>query len=426
MHFLRAAIHWFACSPAQAFVFIFLVAFSIRAIALTRVPESWITPSGGGQEDKIAVSLIERGEYSSTYKVPTGPTAHVPPLYPFLISLIYRLFGLTLTAGYIRWLVDIAIVSAAYAMLPWLAVRLGLSPQGGLLAGIVGALHVQWFCTVEFLAAILLALLLVGLLRRWTRDRSSTVGSLAIGVAAGAALHLKPALLPVFLGCAAFELWWRRDRRKWLHSAVVVLGVILACVPWAWGNWNVFHSVFLIRSNFGLELRVGNHQGAAPDVSQSYEQGTLLHPEVQIEEAILVRELGEIEYMRKARGEAIEWMRTHPMRYLSLSVRRFAGFWFGSWYRPLTATGITLLTILAALGAWKILPALSTPQRAALIIPLLTFPVVYYLVSYEPRYRLPIAWILLLFAGSSVWLLVRGPEKTDPPPENGSNSCVSF
>ena len=74
---------------------------------------------------------------------------------------------------------------------------------------------------------------------------------------------------------------------------------------------------------------------------------------------------------------------------------------------------ITLLTILAALGAWKIIPALSTPQRAALIIPLLTFPVVYYLVSYEPRYRIPIAWILHLFAGTAVWELVRGPENAD-------------
>jgi hypothetical protein len=410
MPFLRAAIHWLACPPARAFLFIFLVAFSIRAIALTRVPESWITPSGGGQEDRIAVSLIERGEYSSTYKVPTGPTAHVPPLYPFLISLGYRLFGLTLTAGYLRWLVDIAIVSAAYAMLPWLAARFGLSREGGLLAGIAGALHVQWFCTGEFLAAIVLALLLVSFLRRWTGDRSSIAGSLAIGVASGAALHLNPALLPVFLGCAAFELWWRRDRRNYLHSALAVVGMILACVPWAWRNWNAFDSVFFIRSNFGLELRVGNHPGAAADVNQSYEQGTLRHPEAQIEEAILVRELGEIEYMRRARGEAIEWIRAHPTEYLSLCLGRFAGFWFGSWYRPLTATGITLLTLLAALGAWKTIPALSIPQRAALIIPLLAFPVVYYLVSYEPRYRLPIVWILLLFSGASVWQFIRGPE----------------
>ena len=394
---------------------IFLVAFSIRAIALTRVPVSWVTPSGGGQEDRIAVSLVERGEYSSTYKVPTGPTAHVPPLYPILISLFYRLVGLSLTAGYVRWLVDIAIVSAAYALLPWLAGRLGLSAHGGLLAGIAGAFHVQWFCTVEFLAAIFLALLLVGFLQRWTRGRSSMAGSLAIGVGFGAAFHLKPALLPVFLGCLAFELWWSRKRRMWLRSAVVVLGVILACVPWAWRNWSVFHSAFFIRSNFGLELRVGNHEGAAADVTQSYEQGTLRHPEAQIEEAILVRELGEIEYMRQARGEAIDWMRAHPVEYLSLSVRRFAGFWFGSWYRPLTATGITLLALLAALGAWKIIPALSTPQRAALIIPLLTFPVVYYLVSYEPRYRIPIAWILFLLAGTGVWELLRGWENRARP-----------
>jgi hypothetical protein len=329
MHSLRAVIDWFARSPARAFVLIFVIALSVRAIALTRVPVSWVTPSGGGQEDRIAVSLVERGEYSSTYKVATGPTAHVPPLYPFLISLFYRLFGLTVTAGYIRWLVDIVIVSTAYALLPWLAARFGLSPHGGLLAGIAGAFHVQWFCTGEFLAAIFLALLLVGFIRRWTRGRASAVGSLAIGIACGAALHLKPALLLLFLGCLAFELWWSHGRRMWVQSMVVVLGILLACLPWAWRNWNVFHSVFFIRSNFGLELRVGNHPGAASDITQSYEQGTLRHPEAQIEEAMLVRELGEIECMRRARREALEWMRAHPGKYLSLSLGRFVGFWIG-------------------------------------------------------------------------------------------------
>ena len=66
MRFLRAARLWLTCSPARSFVFIFLVASSIRAIALTRLPGSWILPPGGGQEDKIAVSLVERGECEIT------------------------------------------------------------------------------------------------------------------------------------------------------------------------------------------------------------------------------------------------------------------------------------------------------------------------------------------------------------------------
>ncbi len=411
MHSLRAAIDGIARTPARAFVVIFLVAFSVRAITLTRVPVSWVTPSGGGQDDRIAVSLVQHGEFSGVYKVPTGPTAHVPPLYPLLISVIYRLIGLSLTAGYVHWLVDIAILSTSLAMLPWLAIRFGLSPAGGLLAGIAAAFHVEWFCHSEFLAAVFLSLLLVGFTSRWARDQSSVAGSLVLGFGIAAALHLTPALLPVFLGCVGFEIWWRRDRRKWIHFAVMVAAVVLASVPWALRNWNVFHSVFFIRSNFGLELRVGNHEGATVNLEQSYNQGTLRHPGAHVEEATLLRDLGEIEYMRRAKAEALEWMRTHPARYVSLCAGRFVGFWFGSAYGPFTATGITILTLLAAVGVWKTVRALSMPQRAALFIPLLTFPVVYYVVLYEPRYRIPTAWIFLLFAGSAAWELASGKKR---------------
>jgi hypothetical protein len=43
------------------------------------------------------------------------------------------------------------------------------------------------------------------------------------------------------------------------------------------------------------------------------------------------------------------------------------------------------------------------PQRAVLLIPLLTYPLIYYLVAYMGRYRLPMDWILLVLAGAEVW-----------------------
>jgi hypothetical protein len=43
------------------------------------------------------------------------------------------------------------------------------------------------------------------------------------------------------------------------------------------------------------------------------------------------------------------------------------------------------------------------PQRAVWIIPLATFPVIYYFVAYMARYRVPIDWILYVLAGAMVW-----------------------
>ena len=46
---------------------------------------------------------------------------------------------------------------------------------------------------------------------------------------------------------------------------------------------------------------------------------------------------------------------------------------------------------------------MTTPQRAAVLIPLATFPLIYYVVGYEFRYRMPVNWIVLLLASAEVW-----------------------
>jgi len=55
----------------------------------------------------------------------------------------------------------------------------------------------------------------------------------------------------------------------------------------------------------------------------------------------------------------------------------------------------------------RILPTIGAPSRTALLIPLATFPLVYYVVAYMERYRAPIDWILLLLAAAGVWDMIR-------------------
>ncbi len=401
---VRAVVNWMAHSPGRAFLIIFILSFAIRLIVfLTLVPLEYVRPHTRWEMEAVSVSLAQTGRFADPYALPTGPTAHLPPILPFIYGLIYRVLGFTLTAGYVVWLLRFASYAAMYAMLPWLGGKLGAGRQAGVLGGIAGALVVQWPGHGEALTAIVLGLLLIAFLRRWTVRRGSAGGSVLLGVAAGAAFHLQPVLLPVVLGCVAFELWWSRGRRNWILSAMVALGIVFACVPWGWRNYTTFHEVFFIRSNLGLELRMAYHEGAAAAMEVMDRQQEPRHPRTHPEEAEKLRELGELEYMRRAGREAVEWIRAHPTHFLRLSVLRVIHFWFGPLHRPWTALGVTALTILAALGAWRTLPTLAIPQRAALLIPLVTYPLIYYFVTYMSRYRVPLNWILLLFAGAEVW-----------------------
>ena len=70
------------------------------------------------------------------------------------------------------------------------------------------------------------------------------------------------------------------------------------------------------------------------------------------------------------------------------------------------------LTVLAIVGAWRSFPRITIPQRAAFLIPLATYPLIYYIVAYMPRYRIPIDWILYILAGAAIWGLIDGSLRT--------------
>lgn len=407
----RVALTWIARSPARAFIIIFLLGFSIRVLFLTGVPERHILPHDRWEDTAIAMSLIERGTFADPYMVPTGPTGHLPPVVPGILAVLWILFGTGLTGGYAAYLFSIVAFSTLYALLPWLGGRLGLDREAGVLAGIVGALIVLGPGNGEELAGIVLGLLAIAFLRRWTAGLGSFGGSLLLGAACGAAYHLQPVLLPVVLGWIAFELWWHRDRRKWFLSAAMVLGMAIACAPWGWRFHTVFDEIYFIRSNLGLELRMGNNDDAVGALESLGPGYAFRHPRTHPVEARSVQELGEAEYMRRAKAEAIDWIKAHPGRFVGLTASRTAQFWLGPFHQPLTALAVTGLTILALLGAWRTLPTMTGPQRAALIMPLILYPLIYYVVIYMPRYRVPLDWILLLLAGAAVWSWVDGAAK---------------
>jgi hypothetical protein len=188
---------------------------------------------------------------------------------------------------------------------------------------------------------------------------------------------------------------------------MLVLGVVLACIPWAWRNYTVFHEFFFIRDNLGLELRMGNSPGAAPTFEEMEAGHHHKHPRVDLMEARKIQELGETEYMREALNESLTWIQENPLEFFKLTFMRFVRFWFGLLIPSPTSAFVVALTILAVLGIRRVFPSLTLPQRVILLTPLLTYPLIYYLVPFMPRYRIPIDWMLFLLVGIEIWGWIR-------------------
>ncbi len=400
----RSALNWLTGSSWRTFVLIFLLAFGVRAYSWIRNPP--LLPRPDWEMGAIARSLVEAGQFANPYIVETGPTAHLPPVYPAILALIMSLFGYTWYAAYVFSGFTVITIAAAYALIPWVASKLGMEKPAGLIAGMAGALtpELESLDHGEGLAGLALVLIMAAFLKRWSNGRSSLFTSFLLGLGIGASFHVQPPILLVFLGYFVFEIGWRRINRKFAMSGILALGVLLACVPWAWRNYNVFHEFFFIRSNLGLELRMGNSPGVAATFAEMDRQGrSYKHPRATITEARKVQELGEMEYMRQALDDALNWIKENPGEFLRLTFLRFVNFWFIPQRLSPAALFLTIFTIFAILGLRRIFPSQSLPQHIALLIPLITYPLIYYLVPFMPRYRSPIDWIVFMLAGVEIW-----------------------
>ncbi len=409
-----AALNWLTASFWSGFFIIFALSFFIRYEALGEIHSRYLVPNPAWELPSIAISLMETGQFANPYMIATGPTAHLPPIFPFIISLIYRVFGLTSAAGFASWLFIIVISSLLFGLLPWFSEQFGLGRQPGFIGGIAGALKVEWPGHGEYLTALFLGLILVIFLQRWSRKNISWKKSFFFGLFIGITFHVQPALLPVVLGCIVFELWWSKAKRNLFSIGIVALGILIASLPWAWRNYRSFDAIFFIRSNFGLELRMGNHEGAVATMEEMDALGEHRHPRTHFSEVKALREIGEIEYMRQAQKEAFDWIRSNPDDFLWLAVQRFANLWSGPLHRPEDAINVALLTLFAIGGIWWNYFTLKVSQRATLLIPLITYPAIYYFMAYMPRYRIPIDWLLYLLAGALIWrvLSMMHPDKS--------------
>jgi hypothetical protein len=366
----------------NSFHFIFVLVVVLRIAFLTATQTT--TSVYDNEMHRSARTLARTGTLADPYGCQSGPTAHVAPGYPALLAVVYRH-----ASQPDRWIEMLAILASAlgWALLPWLAEGLGLERDAGLAAGLLGALfpyapgmEARGAWEVPFVTCLLV------LAAGWTARRQIP----AAGVAWGAGFLFGPALLPV---CVVMLAFWRR-------RAVVIVGIALAVVaPWIIRDYATFGRLYWIRSNLGLELEVSNNDGANPVacdnlfLTRSYES----HPASRKNKCLALAKAGEADYMDGQMREAVNWIRNHPGDFTKLTLQRAWYFWnppINSRPRRMLAVTIGLLGFIGAMIAGR------TNQRAAGLFcgAFLAYPLLYYFVQVDPRYRSPITPVLYLAA----------------------------
>jgi hypothetical protein len=209
-------------------------------------------------------------------------------------------------------------------------------------------------------------------------------------------------LLPFFAGWAILSATVDSGKRVRLALAGS-LAFLLACSPWFIRNYRAFGQFVFFRSNFGLELWLGNNE-QVPDVWTPS-----LHPNENDAERKKFIQLGEIAYMAEKKRLALDFIRNHPADFAEFVAFRFMNTWTDAWGPPaqvflhstwIARLGLLWNSIFSLLAFTGVFLASRSRLRGFPIFAsaLLVFPLTYYLTHTALRYRHPIDPIMAVLA----------------------------
>jgi hypothetical protein len=371
---------------------------------------------GYGEPTSLAHSLNDTGTFANPFAVlDTGPSAIMSPVFPTFFALILRVFGDgSLGANAFRWSA-VLFLALQLALFPKFSKILGMGDLNGVVASSIWIIAKPQLAEgFESLDVALLVAVVVCCYRLYLAAQPQMRQKITwlLGGLTGFMIFTLPTMVSV---CAVWLAWemWRQKSAFWKKSFVpLILLPILIISPWTIRNYLVFHHFVLIRDNSGLELSVSNNDCAqfahwAIVASGCFDQ---LHPNHNLNEAWKVLELGEVKYNDLRLREASHWIVSHPSRFAKLTAMRFVAFWmptetFSIHYagngRRFERVVIYLMTLLSAIGL-VILYRRDFTSAALLFSCLIAFPLIYYIVQFQDRYRYPIMWVTFLLGAMPV------------------------
>lgn len=384
----------------------------------------------------LARNIVDHGTFANPFiTLATGPTAVNPPLYPFLLAgltIVFRKQYLIYNAAVLGCILANAVT---VALLPRISVMFFDDMIPGIIASIfwLAAMHPLpgWDTNYTVAGLLIFCYFTVSCVGN---DRNAQRNAALGGTIAGLLWLLNPASMLVSLPWIGFIFWRARSnlRHTVRYSLIVVAVFCLFVVGWCGRNYLEL-GAFVSRTNLGMTLNASNNDCAQSSLIGDEFSGCYgaHHPNESAREAELLREMGEIQYDRSRIAETKAWIRANPASFLKLTTTRIIEFWFPARevipldYEYASNFGVPHYAQRVARQQNRIIYAiwvvtfLSIPglvlmmsRREPLVLFILAvmviYPLMYYVVVSDIRYRFPVLWLSLLPVGYFIRELLNG------------------
>lgn len=409
-------------SDFHLLLWIVLAALAVRLAVMMFLYTEQLDPANDHwkfayETGRIARSLATGQGFSSPLFSNTGPTAFLTPVYPTIVALFFKIFGVYSKASAFAILIFQALISSLtcipvffiarktfdHRVARWSAWAWAFFPYGVYFP--VERIWSTWLSTLLLTIIFWMALSMDGRSRMWTWA--------GFGILFGVTALTDPvvmSVLPLLLAWMCYRLY--QQNADWVRPATTaVLAVIVCVTPWFVRNYRVFHQFVPFRDTMGMELWIGNNGDT------SHWRPTQIGPWHNAQDWQQFQQLGELRYMARDQRWALAYIDAHPGFFLITSLRRvlylWTGFWsFSRWYlaqEPLDVPNIFFsvwLTVLCLIGLWRAFRT-NAMRAAPYAAMLLSFPVVYYVTHVEVYYRRQIDPIMVVLAVYAITTMAR-------------------
>jgi 4-amino-4-deoxy-L-arabinose transferase-like glycosyltransferase len=417
-------------SSRSLLLLVIFAAFAIRMVVVCFIyrdlptSEEYLShPQIGWEMGWIARALASGHGFSSPYYPWSGPTALQPPLYPVLLSVVFRLFGIyTITAGFVVLSIN-SLLSALTCIPIYYSAKFSLGRRGAKAAawlwafypfGIYFSAGRVW----EYALTCLLFTTCFCIAQRIHRS-AKPLAWIGWGALYGLTALSNPAVLstlPFLLLLALYKV--RRSGGHWLRYGVLTTFVAIAVLtPWTVRNYRALGFLCPVRDNFWLEIYTDNFGDAYLDRSSPPSADGRAYPASSQAEMHKFLSLGETAYMAEKHSLSVYDFQHHP-RFdflIQKTLRRVIYYWTGFWSlsseelqaQPATpgmifyVSSITLLMLRGICRFWRQNRAAALPYLVLIGV----FPLTYYVTHPLMDYRQPIepAILVMVISGVLPW-----------------------
>lgn len=403
-------------TTSRATITILGLGLAMRLLVLWTVlksyPPKWLF-TRGMEMGWLAQSILDGKGLASPFGVPTGPSAFVAPGYPILIAGVFRLLGSYSVASAVF---VICAQTALNLLTIWLMMHVArtlFDQRIAIIAGLVWAcsLPLIWMPTI-FWDTSLAICLLVGLMALVLRFQQKTtlLTWMFLGAYCAVTAFINPAMILVLGAMLCWLAWQRWKAQPW---GILVAGLTFCIVfsPWPIRNEKVFHAFIPLRTTVGFELWMGNRPGATGFLDES------LFPSFNQTELNDYKARGELGYTANKSDLAKQYIVAHPDNFARLTAVRVVRYWMGTGAEkgsPIFAIHSVITFGFGIVGLWMIFREKKLSLACLFGLPLLLFPIPYYITHAEFRYRLALDPLLTVLAAYAVVTLYRRMNRVAP------------